>query len=46
MQQAGNEHGGLTYLRDLSVVPAALGQRSGLAGAAALFDDRYWSPSA
>jgi len=46
MRQAVKEHGRLSYLRDLSVVPAALGQRSGLAGAAALFDDRYWSPSA
>jgi glucokinase len=43
MRQAVKEHARLTYLRDLSVVPAALGQRSGLAGAAALFDPRYWS---
>jgi glucokinase len=46
MRRAVKEHARLDYLRDLSVVPAALGQRSGLAGAAALFDDRYWSPSA
>jgi glucokinase len=46
MQQAVKEHARMSHLRDLSVVPAALGQRSGLAGAAALFDDRYWSPSA
>ena len=46
LQQTVKEHARLAYLRDLSVVPAALGQRSGLAGAAALFDDRYWSPSA
>ncbi|HUR13698.1 MAG TPA: ROK family protein [Mycobacteriales bacterium] len=46
MQQAVKEHARLGHLRDLSVVPAALGQRSGLAGAAALFDGRYWSPSA
>ena len=43
MQKAVKEHGRLAYVRDLSVVPAALGQRSGLAGAASLFDDRYWS---
>ena len=42
MQKAFKAHARLSYLRDLSVVPAALGQRSGLAGAAALFDDRYW----
>ena len=46
LQQAVKEHARLSYLRDLRVVPAALGQRAGLAGAAALFDDRYWSPSA
>jgi len=46
MRQAFKEHARLGYLRDVSVVPAALGQRSGLAGAAALFQDRYWSPSA
>ena len=46
MRQAVKEHARLDYLRDLSVVPAALGQRAGLVGAAALFDDRYWSPSA
>lgn len=43
MQEAVKEHGRLDYLRELSVVPAALGQRSGLVGAAALFDPRYWS---
>jgi glucokinase len=43
MRQAVKEHGRLSYLRELSVVPAALGQRSGLAGAAALFEARYWS---
>jgi glucokinase len=42
MQRTFKEHARLGYLRDLSVVPAALGHRSGLAGAAALFDDRYW----
>ena len=46
MKQAVKEHGRLSYLRDVSVVPAALGQRSGLAGAASLFDSRYWSVSA
>ena len=46
MQQAVREHARLDYLRELSVVPAALGPRSGLAGAAALFDPRYWSPGA
>jgi hypothetical protein len=45
MRQAFKEHARLGYLRDVSVVPAALGQRSGLAGAAALFQDRYWSPT-
>jgi len=44
MNKAVKEHAKLGNLRDLSVVPAALGQRSGLAGAAALFDARYWSP--
>jgi glucokinase len=43
MRRAVREHARLTYLRELSVVPAALGQRSGLAGAAALFEERYWS---
>lgn len=46
LQRTVKDHARLAFLRDLSVVPAALGQRSGLAGAAALFDDRYWSPSA
>lgn len=46
MQQTVREHAGLSYLRDLRVVPSALGRRAGLSGAAALFDDRYWSPSA
>ena len=46
MKQAVKEHGRLSYLRDVSVVPAALGQRSGLAGAASLFESRYWSVSA
>lgn len=43
MRRSVEEHARLTYLRDLSVVPAALGQRAGLVGAAALWEDRYWS---
>jgi glucokinase len=46
MTKAVKEHARLKNLRDLSVVPAALGQRSGLAGAAALFEPKYWSPAA
>jgi glucokinase len=45
MRQAVKEHARLSYLRDLRVVPAALGERSGLVGAAALFDATYWSPA-
>ena len=45
MRQAFKEHARMGYLRDVSVVPAALGARSGLAGAAALFQPRYWSPA-
>jgi glucokinase len=37
---------GLEFARDVRVVPAALGQESGLVGAAALIHEpgRYWSP--
>jgi hypothetical protein len=31
------------YIRDVRVEVAHLGQEAGLLGAAALFDDRYWS---
>ena len=39
------EHAQLTFMRDLRVEPAALGQTAGLVGAAALVveGDRYWS---
>jgi glucokinase len=43
LQQAVAQHAGLYYLKELRVVPAALSQRAGLTGAAALFDARYWS---
>lgn len=43
LQEAVRRHARIEYLRDLRVVPAALGQRSGLVGAAALFEDRYWT---
>jgi hypothetical protein len=46
MQQAVKEHARMSHLRDMSVLPAPLGQRSGHAGSAALFYDRYLSPSA
>ena len=39
------DHGRLSYLRTLRVEPARLGQEAGLVGAAALFDDAYWSTS-
>jgi glucokinase len=41
------EHARIEFLRELRVVPAALGQDAGLVGAAALVlnGDRYWSPS-
>ncbi|MDP9183466.1 MAG: ROK family protein [Actinomycetota bacterium] len=45
MNKAVKAHARLKNLRDVSVVPAALGQRSGLVGAAALFDPKYWSPA-
>jgi glucokinase len=37
---------GLDFARPVRVVPAALGQESGLVGAAALIvhPERYWSP--
>ncbi|MGB8651330.1 MAG: ROK family protein, partial [Mycobacteriales bacterium] len=37
------EHGRLEYLAGLRVGPAALGQAAGLVGAAALFEEPYWS---
>jgi glucokinase len=37
------EHGRMSYVRDVRVEVAHLGQEAGLLGAAALFDDRYWS---
>ncbi|MCU1600568.1 MAG: hypothetical protein JWO22_1277 [Frankiales bacterium] len=37
------EHARLSYAREVRVEPAHLGQEAGLLGAAALFDDRYWS---
>jgi glucokinase len=46
LQEAVRAHARIEYLRDLRVVPAALGQRSGLVGAAALFEDRYWTGGA
>ncbi len=36
-------HARLSYARKVRVEPARLGQEAGLLGAAALFDDRYWS---
>lgn len=38
------EHGRMAFLKGLSIGPARLGQEAGLVGAAALFEDRYWSP--
>jgi len=43
LQKAVKERARIPYLRDLRVVPSSLGLRSGLIGAAALFDDRYWN---
>jgi glucokinase len=40
MREALVRHAGLSFLRDLSVVPAALGGDAGLIGAAALVQDR------
>ena len=39
------EHARLDFVRDVRIVPAALGQDAGLIGAAALIlaGDRYWS---
>lgn len=44
LHEAVRTYARLPYLRELRVAPAALGQRAGLVGAAALFQDRYWSP--
>lgn len=37
------EHARLSFAREVRVAPARLGQEAGLLGAAALFEDRYWS---
>jgi glucokinase len=37
------EHARLSFAREVRVEPAHLGQEAGLLGAAALFEDRYWS---
>jgi glucokinase len=37
------EHAKLSFAREARVEPARLGQEAGLLGAAALFEDRYWS---
>jgi glucokinase len=42
LQKVVAERARISYLRELRVVPSSLGLRSGLLGAAALFDDRYW----
>lgn len=45
LEQALRAHAAMDFTRDLSVVPAGLGQEAGLVGAAALVlgGDRYWS---
>jgi glucokinase len=45
LEEALRRHVGLTYARDVRVVPAGLGQSAGLIGAAALLfaADRYWA---
>jgi glucokinase len=47
LRAAVAEHARIDFVRELRVVPAALGQDAGLVGAAALVlnGDRYWSPS-
>ena len=37
------EHARLSFARDVRVEPARLGQEAGLLGAAALFEERYWT---
>jgi len=45
LEETLRKHVGLSYAREVRVVPAALGQSAGLIGAAALLlaADRYWS---
>ncbi len=45
LHAAYRTHAGLSFARDVAVVPAALGQEAGLVGAAAfvLASDAYWS---
>jgi glucokinase len=45
LQETLHAHARLAFVRDLTVVPAALGQNAGLVGAAALIfaADRYWT---
>jgi glucokinase len=45
LQESLREHTRLPFARQVSVVPAALGQSAGLVGAAALIlaGDRYWT---
>jgi len=45
LEEALHAHAKLAFVRQLTVVPAALGQNAGLVGAAALIlvGDRYWT---
>lgn len=47
IQQAFNDHAGMTFVKRMKIVPAQLDQLAGVVGAAALFapNNQYWSPA-